>query len=237
LEKIVPVFKLRPLRFVRSYTRYAEGSVLVSMGNTKVLCNATISNDVPSFIKGKGQGWITAEYSMLPRSTNERSPRESTKGKIGGRTHEIQRLIGRSLRSIVDLSKLGERQILIDCDVLQADGGTRTASINGAYVAMVDAFKYLIRQGVLKQMPLKEQVAAVSVGLVKGKVVLDLCYEEDSNADVDFNVVMTESGRFVEVQGTAEKEPFTPQQLNQLLSIARQGIRQILKIQRQVIAK
>jgi len=233
----VPVFKLRPLRFVRSYTRYAEGSVLVSMGNTKVLCNATISNDVPSFIKGKGQGWITAEYSMLPRSTNERSPRESTKGKIGGRTHEIQRLIGRSLRSIVDLSKLGERQILIDCDVLQADGGTRTASINGAYVAMVDAFKYLIRQGVLKQMPLKEQVAAVSVGLVKGKVVLDLCYEEDSNADVDFNVVMTESGRFVEVQGTAEKEPFTPQQLNQLLSIARQGIRQILKIQRQVIAK
>lgn len=233
----MPVFKLRPLRFVRSYTRYAEGSVLVSMGNTKVLCNATISNDVPSFIKGKGQGWITAEYSMLPRSTNERSPRESTKGKIGGRTHEIQRLIGRSLRSIVDLSKLGERQILIDCDVLQADGGTRTASINGAYVAMVDAFKYLIRQGVLKQMPLKEQVAAVSVGLVKGKVVLDLCYEEDSNADVDFNVVMTESGRFVEVQGTAEKEPFTPQQLNQLLSIARQGIRQILKIQRQVIAK
>ena len=233
----MPVFKLRPLRFVRSYTRYAEGSVLVSMGNTKVLCNATISNDVPSFIKGKGQGWITAEYSMLPRSTNERSPRESTKGKIGGRTHEIQRLIGRSLRSIVDLSKLGERQILIDCDVLQADGGTRTASINGAYVAMVDAFKYLIRKGVLNQMPLKEQVAAVSVGLVKGKLVLDLCYEEDSNADVDFNVVMTESGRFVEVQGTAEKEPFTPQQLNQLLSIARQGIRQILKIQRQVIAK
>jgi ribonuclease PH len=233
----MPVLKLRPLRFERSYTRYAEGSVLVSMGNTKVLCNATISNDVPSFLKGKGQGWITAEYSMLPRSTQERSPRESTKGKIGGRTHEIQRLIGRSLRSIVDLTKLGERQILMDCDVLQADGGTRTAAINGAYVAIVDAFKYLIRKGVLHQMPLKEQVAAVSVGLVNGKPVLDLCYEEDSNADVDFNVVMTESGRFVEVQGTAEKEPFSPKQLNQLLRIARQGIRRILKVQRQVAAK
>ncbi len=228
---------IRPIEFVRSFTRYAEGSVLVSMGNTKVLCNASISEDVPSFLKGKGKGWVTAEYSMLPRSTQDRSPRESAKGKIGGRTHEIQRLIGRSLRAVVDLEKLGERQIVIDCDVLQADGGTRTASINGAYVALTDAIEKLQKKGLLKSSPIKEPVAAVSVGIVKGKPVLDLCYEEDSSADVDFNVVMTGSGRFVEVQGTAEKEPFSHQQLATLLALAEKGIGEVFKAQKKVMAK
>ncbi len=228
---------IRPIQFVRSFTRYAEGSVLVSMGNTKVLCNASVSEDVPSFLKGKGKGWVTAEYSMLPRSTQDRSPRESAKGKIGGRTHEIQRLIGRSLRAVVDLEKLGERQIVIDCDVLQADGGTRTASINGAYVALTDAVQKLQKKGLLKSSPVKEPVAAVSVGLVKGKPVLDLCYEEDSSADVDFNVVMTGSGRFVEVQGTAEKEPFSHAQLATLLALAQKGIGEVFKAQKKVMAK
>jgi ribonuclease PH len=228
---------IRPIQFIRTFTRYAEGSVLVSMGNTKVLCNASISEDVPSFLKGKGKGWVTAEYSMLPRSTQDRSPRESAKGKIGGRTHEIQRLIGRSLRAVVDLEKLGERQIVIDCDVLQADGGTRTASINGAYVALTDAIAKLQKKGVLSSSPIKEPVAAVSVGLVKGKPVLDLCYEEDSSADVDFNVVMTGSGRFVEVQGTAEKEPFSHQQLATLLALAQKGIGEVFKAQKKVMAK
>jgi ribonuclease PH len=228
---------IRPIQFVRSFTRYAEGSVLVSMGNTKVLCNASISEDVPSFLKGKGKGWVTAEYSMLPRSTQDRSPRESAKGKIGGRTHEIQRLIGRSLRAVVDLEKLGERQIVIDCDVLQADGGTRTASINGAYLALTDAVLKLQKKGILDQSPIKEAVAAVSVGLVKGKPVLDLCYEEDSSADVDFNVVMTGSNRFVEVQGTAEKEPFSHQQLSILLALAQKGIGEVFKAQKKAMAK
>jgi ribonuclease PH len=228
---------IRPIQFVRSFTRYAEGSVLVSMGNTKVLCNASISEDVPSFLKGKGKGWVTAEYSMLPRSTQDRSPRESAKGKIGGRTHEIQRLIGRSLRAVVDLEKLGERQIVLDCDVLQADGGTRTASINGAFLALTDAISKLQKKGILDQTPIKEAVAAVSVGLVKGKPVLDLCYEEDSSADVDFNVVMTGSNRFVEVQGTAEKEPFSHQQLSTLLALAQKGIGEVFKAQKKAMAK
>jgi ribonuclease PH len=228
---------IRPIQFVRSFTRYAEGSVLVSMGNTKVLCNASISEDVPSFLKGKGKGWVTAEYSMLPRSTQDRSPRESAKGKIGGRTHEIQRLIGRSLRAVVDLEKLGERQIVLDCDVLQADGGTRTASINGAFLALTDAISKLQKKGILDQTPIKEAVAAVSVGLVKGKPILDLCYEEDSSADVDFNVVMTGSNRFVEVQGTAEKEPFSHQQLSTLLALAQKGIGEVFKAQKKAMAK
>lgn len=228
---------IRPIRFIRSYTRYAAGSVLVSMGNTKVLCTASASEDVPSFLKGKGKGWVTAEYSMLPGSTQERNPRESAKGKIGGRTHEIQRLIGRSLRAVVNLEQLGERQIVIDCDVLQADGGTRTASINGAYVALVDAIQKLEKKGLLTSSPIREAVAAVSVGLVKGKPVLDLCYEQDSNADVDFNVVMTQSNRFVEVQGTAEKEPFTPQQLSGLLALAKKGIGQILGAQKKALSR
>lgn len=223
--------KLRPLQFIRSYTRYAEGSVLVSMGQTKVLCNASVSEEVPPFLRGKGKGWVTAEYSMLPRSTTERTPRDSVKGKINGRTHEIQRLIGRSLRSVVDLEALGERQIVLDCDVLQADGGTRTASINGAYVALMDALGGLVEKKVLPRLPVREAVAAVSVGLVKGKPVLDMCYEEDSQADVDFNVVMTASGKFIEIQGTAEKEPFSRKQLEDLLKLAETGIQEVLKAQ------
>lgn len=229
--------KLRPIQFTRSYTRYAEGSVLVSMGQTRVLCNASVSEEVPPFLRGKGKGWVTAEYSMLPRSTTERTPRDSVKGKINGRTHEIQRLIGRSLRSVVDLEALGERQIVLDCDVLQADGGTRTASINGAYVALVDALWGLVKKKALGSVPITEAVGAVSVGILKGKPVLDLCYEEDSQADVDFNVVMTTSGKFVEIQGTAEKEPFTRQQLEDLLKLADKGIRQVLQAQSRVLQK
>jgi ribonuclease PH len=228
---------IRPIRFTRKFTRYAEGSVLVEMGETKVLCNATVEEEVPRFLKGKGLGWVTAEYSMLPRSTKERSRREATSGKIGGRTHEIQRLIGRSLRSVLDREALGERQILLDCDVLQADGGTRTASINGAYVALVDALKGMVERGVIQRIPLREAVAAVSVGLVKGKPVLDLCYEQDSNADVDFNVVMTASGKFVELQGTAEHEPFSQDQLDALLKLAKHGIKQVLEAQAKVLKK
>jgi ribonuclease PH len=229
--------KIRPIQFTRSYTRYAEGSVLVSMGNTQVLCNASVSEDVPSFLKGKGKGWVTAEYSMLPRSTADRTPRDAVKGKINGRTHEIQRLIGRSLRSVLDFEALGERQIILDCDVLQADGGTRTASINGAYVALVDALETLRAKGKIKKIPLREAVAAVSVGLVKGKPVLDLCYEEDSGADVDFNVVMTASGEFVEIQGTAETEPFSRKQLDDLLKLAETGIRQVMDAQTKALKK
>jgi len=228
---------IRPIHFTRKFTRYAEGSVLVEMGETKVLCNATVEEDVPRFLKGKGWGWVTAEYSMLPRSTKERSRREASTGKIGGRTHEIQRLIGRSLRSVLDREVLGERQILLDCDVLQADGGTRTASINGAYVALVDALKGMVERGVIQRIPLREAVAAVSVGLVKGKPVLDLCYEQDSNADVDFNVVMTASGKFVELQGTAEHEPFSQDQLDALLKLAKHGIKQVLEAQTKVLKK
>jgi ribonuclease PH len=229
--------RIRPIRFERSYTRFAEGSVLVCMGETRVLCNASVSPEVPSFLKGKGKGWVTAEYSMLPRSTKERSPRESVKGKLGGRTHEIQRLIGRSLRSILNLELLGERQIVLDCDVLQADGGTRTASINGAYVALSDALDKLKEEGLFSESPLKQQVAAVSVGLLGGEPVLDLCYEEDSNADVDMNVVMTESGHFVEIQGTAEKTPFSRAQLDQLLELAKKGVRQVMEAQRKILAR
>lgn len=229
--------KIRPIQFIRSYTRYAEGSVLVSMGHTQVLCNASVSEEVPSFLRGKGKGWVTAEYSMLPRSTAERTPRAAVKGRIDGRTHEIQRLIGRSLRSVVDLEALGERQITLDCDVIQADGGTRTASINGAYVALMDALRGLKKEKVLDRIPLREAVAAVSVGIVKGKPVLDLCYEEDSGADVDFNVVMTASGKFVEVQGTAEKEPFSRSQLDELLGLAEKGIRQVIQAQSKALQK
>jgi len=227
--------QIRPIHFQRSYTRYAEGSVLISMGNTRVLCNASISEDVPPFLRGKGKGWVTAEYSMLPRSTAERTSRAAVKGKIDGRTHEIQRLIGRALRSIVDLEALGERQIIIDCDVLQADGGTRTASINGAYIALVDALDTLKKKRVIDQIPIREALGAVSVGIVKGKPILDLCYEEDSQADVDFNAVMTASGKFVEIQGTAEKEPFSRKQLDELLKLAEKGIAQVMKAQQKAL--
>jgi ribonuclease PH len=227
--------QIRPIQFQRSYTKYAEGSVLVSMGNTTVLCNATVSEEVPSFLRGKGKGWVTAEYSMLPRSTVERTARAAVKGKIDGRTHEIQRLIGRSLRSVVDLTSLGERQITLDCDVLQADGGTRTASINGAYVALMDALTGLKKKGLIERIPIREAIGAMSVGIVKGKPVLDLCYEEDSQADVDFNTVMTASGDFVEIQGTAEKEPFSRKQLDELLKLAEKGIGQVMKAQQKAL--
>jgi ribonuclease PH len=237
MEASIMETKIRPIKFLRSYTRYAEGSVLVAMGNTKVICTASVSEDVPSFLKGKGKGWVTAEYSMLPGSTAERTTRDSVKGKIAGRTHEIQRLIGRSLRSVMDLEALGERQIILDCDVIQADGGTRTASINGSYIALVDALNRLKKRGLLSIMPIREQVAAVSVGIVHGKPVLDLCYEEDSGAEVDFNTVMTASGRFVEIQGTAEKEPFTRKQLDDLIKLAETGIRQVMKAQETALRK
>ena len=229
--------KIRPIGFIKNYTRYAEGSVLVSMGETKVLCNASISEDVPSFLKGKGKGWVTAEYSMLPRSTKERTTRAAVKGKIDGRSHEIQRLIGRSLRSIVDLQALGERQVIIDCDVLQADGGTRTASINGAFVALVEALRGLQKRKLLPKWPVKDSLAAVSVGIIEGKPELDLCYEQDSKADVDLNVVMTGTGHFVEIQGTAELEPFSKKQLQALLNLAEDGIRQILLAQSRILGR
>lgn len=223
--------QLRPIRFERSFTRYAEGSVLVSFGDTRVLCNASVEESVPSFMRGEGRGWVTAEYSMLPRATQTRTAREATRGKLGGRTHEIQRLIGRSLRAVVDLAALGERTIQIDCDVLQADGGTRTASITGAYVALVDAITGLQQRGLIAQSPLIESVAAVSVGLVEDTAVLDLNYEEDFRAAVDMNFVITASGRFVEVQGTAEERPFSLEELNGLRDLALHGCLELSRLQ------
>lgn len=228
--------QLRPISFTRHYTCHAEGSVLVCFGQTKVLCTATVEENVPSFLKGKGQGWVTAEYGMLPRSTHSRMRRESSAGKQSGRTQEIQRLIGRSLRAVVDLSALGERQVVIDCDVIQADGGTRTASISGAYVALHDAISGLLAKGLLKQTPLREAVAAVSVGIVEGVPLLDLDYPEDSNCETDMNVVMTASGGLVEVQGTAEGLPFSRQQMNELLDLASAGIHDIIQLQQQALA-
>ncbi|RNC67822.1 MAG: ribonuclease PH [Desulfuromonadales bacterium] len=228
---------LRDIRITRSYTKHAEGSVLVEFGDTKVICTASVEETVPPFLRGKGTGWITAEYSMLPRATHTRSPREAAKGKIGGRTHEIQRLIGRSLRAVTDLTTLGEKSVIIDCDVIQADGGTRTASITGAYVALVDALRGLVERGALVALPVKEAVAAVSVGIVKGEILLDLDYLEDSAADVDMNFVMTSSDRFVEVQGTAEAEPFTFEQMDAMRSHAMGGIRQLFAIQKESLAR
>jgi ribonuclease PH len=226
---------LRPITFSRGFTRYAEGSVLVTFGETRVLCNASVEESVPSFMKGEGRGWVTAEYSMLPRATHSRSPRESIRGKVGGRTHEIQRLIGRSLRAVVDLEALGERTIHIDCDVIQADGGTRTASITGAWVALADAVSTLIGQGLLAASPLRESVAAVSVGIVDGVPLLDLDYGEDFRAEVDMNFVIASSGRFVEVQGTAEEEPFTLAELDVLRDLALGGCRDLARLQRQAL--
>lgn len=223
--------QLRNVVITRDFTRYAEGSVLVEFGDTKVICTASVEESVPPFLRGKGTGWVTAEYSMLPRATHTRSSREAAKGKIGGRTHEIQRLIGRSLRAVIDLAVLGERCIYIDCDVIQADGGTRTASITGAWVALADAVQGLVDKGVIVKNPLKEAVAAVSVGIVDGTAVLDLDYAEDSAAEVDMNIVMTSSERFVEVQGTAEAEPFTVSQMDEMRNLAMEGIRQLLSLQ------
>lgn len=228
--------ELRRITITRNFIKHAEGSVLVEFGDTKVICNASVEESVPPFLRGKGTGWVTAEYSMLPRSTHTRSPREAAKGKIGGRTHEIQRLIGRSLRAVIDLTALGERSIHIDCDVIQADGGTRTASITGAYIALAESVNWLLLKGTIAANPLREAVAAVSVGIVAGEVLLDLDYSEDSTAEVDMNFVVTSSGRFVEVQGTAESEPFTIEQMDEMRAVALDGINQLLKIQQEVLA-
>ena len=223
--------QLRPVRFERNFTRYAEGSVLVSFGETRVLCTATVEESVPPFLRGQGKGWVTAEYSMLPRATHTRSAREAARGKQGGRTLEIQRLIGRALRAVIDFEALGERTILLDCDVLQADGGTRTASITGAWVALADAIDGLLANGKLERSPLRDSVAAVSVGIISGEPRLDLDYSEDSAASVDMNIVMTGDGRFVEVQGTAEDEPFTDAELDALRELGRLGCRELTVLQ------
>ncbi|WP_024301350.1 ribonuclease PH [Pseudogulbenkiania sp. MAI-1] len=227
---------LRRVTLTRRYTKHAEGSVLVEFGDTKVICTASVDETVPGFLKGKGQGWVTAEYGMLPRSTGSRMRREAASGKQSGRTQEIQRLIGRSLRAVVDLDKLGERQIQIDCDVIQADGGTRTASITGAFVALHDAISGLIAQGKLSENPIRDFVAAVSVGIFEGRPVLDLDYLEDAACETDMNVVMTGSGRFVEVQGTAEGVPFSREELDAMLRLAEQGIGELIAAQKAALA-
>ncbi len=223
---------LRPVTITRGYTKHAEGSVLIEFGDTKVLCTASVLEKVPPHKKGSGEGWVTAEYGMLPRSTHTRSDREAARGKQSGRTQEIQRLIGRALRSVVDLSKLGERTIQIDCDVIQADGGTRTASITGAYIALADAVAWMIAQGKITQSPIIDSVAAISVGVVDGMPLLDLDYNEDSNCDTDMNVVMTGKGGFVEIQGTAEGTPFSTDELNALLTLAKKGIAEWSQMQK-----
>ena len=228
--------ELRAVRIERNFTKHAEGSVLVSFGDTRVLCTASVDAKVPPFLKGRGQGWLTAEYGMLPRATNTRGDREAVRGKQSGRTQEIQRLIGRSMRAVVDLSKLGERTIQIDCDVLQADGGTRTASITGAFVAVHDALNWLKARGDLTELPVKEFVAAVSVGVYEGTAVLDLDYAEDSACDTDMNVVMTGAGGFVEVQGTAEGAAFSRKELDELLVLADKGIRELVTAQKHALA-
>lgn len=228
--------QLRPLTITPSYIKTADGSVLIEIGDTKVICTAKLEDRAPQFLRNTGKGWITAEYGMLPGSSQARIGRESSRGKIGGRTHEIQRLIGRSLRAIANLKNLGERTVWIDCDVIQADGGTRTASITGAYVALVEAVRVWLKDGIITSDPIEDSVAAVSIGVVDGKVLLDLSYQEDSHAEVDMNFVMTGSGRFVEVQGTAESAPFTKKQMERMADIAQDGIREILKLQRKVLA-
>ncbi len=227
---------IREVSITRNYTKHAEGSVLVAFGDTKVICTASVEENVPPFLRGKGTGWVTAEYSMLPRATHTRSGREAARGKIGGRTHEIQRLIGRSLRAVTDLTLLGERSVIIDCDVIQADGGTRTASITGAYVALVDAMRLLLERGSLSETPIKEAVAALSVGIVEGEILTDLNYVEDSSAEVDMNFVMTSSNRFVEVQGTAESVPFTIEQMDGMRAAAKDGIQKLFAIQDKVLS-
>jgi len=228
--------QLRPIRITRHYTKHAEGSVLIECGDTKVICTASVEERVPPHKKGSGEGWVTAEYGMLPRSTGERMGREAAKGKQSGRTQEIQRLIGRSLRAVVDLKKLGERTIQLDCDVIQADGGTRTASITGAFVALHDAITGLMGKGLIKETPLKDFIAAISVGIYQGTPVLDLDYVEDSDCDTDMNVVMLGSGHFVEVQGTAEGHPFSREEMDTLLELAKNGIAQLVGMQRTALS-
>ncbi len=228
--------QLRTVRITRNFTRHAEGSVLIEMGDTRVLCTASVEESLPPFLRGKGQGWVTAEYGMLPRSTHTRSAREAAKGKQTGRTQEIQRLIGRSLRAVTDLKALGERQIILDCDVLQADGGTRCASITGAWIALYEACEKLVQSGKLTANPVKDHVAAISVGIYEGSAVLDIDYPEDSNCDTDMNVIMTGQGGIVEVQGTAEGEPFSREQMNMLMDLAQMGIRQLVAEQQSALA-
>jgi ribonuclease PH len=229
------LLQMRPVKITRRFLKHPEGSVLIELGETKVICTASVEEDVPRFLKNSNQGWITSEYSMIPRSTQTRTVRESATGRIGGRTHEIQRLIGRSLRSVVDLYSFGKRTIWIDCDVIQADGGTRTASITGAFVALADAFTGLQRKGLLTAPPLKDTVAAISVGMLGGEILLDLEYEEDSKADVDMNFVMTGSQGLVEVQGTAERNPFTENDLKRMMAASKKAIAQLTRIQKKTL--
>jgi ribonuclease PH len=228
--------QMRPVRIETSYLQTAEGSTLIEVGSTRVLCAATVEETVPHFLRGSGRGWVTAEYSMLPRSTVTRTPREITRGRASGRTLEIQRLIGRSLRGVVDLPALGERTVILDCDVLQADGGTRTASITGAYVAMALALRQMVKYGVLKRLPIRENVAAVSVGIVDGEPLVDLSYDEDSRADVDMNIVMTAQGRFIEIQATAELTAFDDDQLSRLLALGRKAVLDLVDVQKGALA-
>ncbi len=229
--------QIRPVKITRDYLKHAEGSVLIEMGDTKVICTASLEERVPPFLKGQGKGWITSEYGMLPRSTEVRKPRDSTRGKVDGRTMEIQRLIGRALRSVVDLKKLGEQTIYIDCDVIQADGGTRTASITGAYVALIDALGKSLKSGKINSIPVTNYVAAISVGIKDREVILDLNYAEDSTCQVDMNIIMTENGQLVEIQGTGEESPFTKEELNEMLELGESGIKELISIQRQVLGE
>lgn len=227
--------ELRPVRITRHYNKYAEGSVLIEVGDTKVICTASVEEKAPMFLRGEGKGWVTAEYGMLPRATGSRTPREAARGRVVGRTHEIQRLIGRSLRSVVDLSALGERTVWLDCDVIQADGGTRTASITGAFVALVDALNKLRAEGQLARLPVSDYIAATSVGRLKKEIILDLCYEEDSKAEVDMNIVMTGAGRFVEVQGTGEEATFDRREINSMIDLAAKGIDRLITVQKEAL--
>ncbi len=227
----------RPLTITPNFLKHAEGSVLITVGDTKVICAATLEDRVPPFLKGRGTGWVTAEYGMLPRSSKERIPRESVRGKVSGRTQEIQRLIGRSLRGVIDLPKFGERTVWIDCDVMQADGGTRTASISGAFVALALALRAAKEAGKIASVPIREHVAATSVGVFDGDAILDLNYHEDSRADVDMNVVMTGSGEFIEIQGTAESSPFSQGTLEKMLALAARGIHDIVRCQREILGE
>ncbi len=229
--------QIRPVKITRDYLKHAEGSVLIEMGDTKVICTASLEERVPPFLKGQGKGWITSEYGMLPRSTEVRKPRDSTRGKVDGRTMEIQRLIGRALRSVVDLKKLGEQTIYIDCDVIQADGGTRTASITGAYVALIDALGKSLKSGKINSIPVTNYVAAISVGIKDREVILDFNYAEDSTCQVDMNIIMTENGQLVEIQGTGEESPFTKEELNEMLEFGELGIKELISIQRQVLGE
>lgn len=229
--------QLRPVKITRGVMKNAEGSALIEMGDTKVLCAATVEEKVPPFLRDTGKGWVTTEYAMLPRATTERVRRDSVRGRIGGRSHEIQRIIGRALRAVIDLDKLGERSITIDCDVLQADGGTRTASITGAFVALSEAAEFLSTEGLVEDNPIKDFIAAVSVGIIDNKLVLDLDYEQDSHAEVDMNVAMTGAGLLVEVQGTAEGKPFSKNRLTEMIKLAEKGIKELIKKQKEVLAK